>query len=240
MFLLPFIKKYTDTGQAMFDAKYLGGHKMFPKNTDVRVWILDDMLEVGGLGLQVPYSSLTNIENADEKKIKALRVVVLGLVFLPLAIVGALWKKKYIYTILEYVDEMNERQTLVFDFGKNLDKAQATIYRMMIESRPSNKEIHANPVKPDTSLGVVHYVKSTPQLNGGQLCGQCGSSNQVGSLFCSRCGSKLESYCNKCGNKVGEGSVFCNKCGNQLIYTLSTNNEATTDGKDQISRRSPI
>jgi hypothetical protein len=37
---------------------------------------------------------MTNIENMDEKKMSALRVVGLGLVFLPLAIVGALWKKK--------------------------------------------------------------------------------------------------------------------------------------------------
>jgi hypothetical protein len=39
---------------------------------------------------------MSNIENADEKKISKLRVVGLGLVFLPLAIVGTVWKKKRI------------------------------------------------------------------------------------------------------------------------------------------------
>ncbi|MFI5423498.1 MAG: hypothetical protein WB587_11495 [Nitrososphaeraceae archaeon] len=48
---------------------------------------------------------MTNIQNMDEKKISALRVVGLGLVFVPLAIVGAVWKKKHIYTVIQYNDE---------------------------------------------------------------------------------------------------------------------------------------
>jgi len=66
---------------------------------------------------------MTNIENMDEKKMSALRVVGLGLVFLPLAIVGALWKKKKIYTVIEYNDGV-DTQSLVLDFEKNLEKKQ--------------------------------------------------------------------------------------------------------------------
>ncbi len=56
----------------------------------------DDRIEIG-LGQQstlltIPYSSMINIENMDEKKIEAERVVMFG-------IIGALWKKRHIYTI---------------------------------------------------------------------------------------------------------------------------------------------
>ena len=47
---------------------------------------------------------MKNIENMDEKKISALRVVVLGLVFLPLAIVGAMPKKRMTYRVIQYND----------------------------------------------------------------------------------------------------------------------------------------
>ena len=78
---------------------------------------------------------MTNIENADEKKISALRVVGLGLVSLGVgAIVGALWKKRHIYTIIEYVDIFNEEQRLVFDFEDNLEEAQQIIYKKMVGS----------------------------------------------------------------------------------------------------------
>ena len=77
---------------------------------------------------------MTNIQNMDEKKIPALRVVGLGLVFVPLAIVGAVWKKKHIYTVIQYNDETGEL-TVVLDFGRFIDKLQPFIYRKMLEYR---------------------------------------------------------------------------------------------------------
>jgi hypothetical protein len=70
----------------------------------------------------------------DEKKISALRVVGLGLIFVPLAIVGAIWKKNHIYTVLQYKDEIGE-QTIILDFGKFIEKLQPFIYRKMLEFR---------------------------------------------------------------------------------------------------------
>ena len=75
---------------------------------------------------------MTNIQNMDEKKISALRVVGLGLVFVPLAIVGAVWKKKHIYTVIQYNDA---ELTVVLDFGRLIDKLQPFIYRKMLEYR---------------------------------------------------------------------------------------------------------
>lgn len=114
--------------ETKFDARYLGGHKMYPKATDTKVLIYKDKVEVEKLNLQVPYTAMTHIENADEKKISAMRVVLLGLI-------GALWKKKHVYTVIQYIDALNEEQSLVFDFDKDIDKAQPIIYQKMLQAK---------------------------------------------------------------------------------------------------------
>ena len=127
--------------EAKFDAKYLGGHKMYPKPADTEVFVFSDRIEIPQVNLRITYFSMSNIENADEKKISALRVVGLGLVSLGVgAIVGALWKKRHIYTIIDYVDIFNEEQTLVFDFEGNYEEAQQMIYQKMVSSHYQKKQ----------------------------------------------------------------------------------------------------
>jgi len=129
--------------QDKFDAKYLGGHKAYPANKpkDVKINIFLDRIEIHSdkFLFNIPYSQMTNIENMDEKKISALRVVGLGLVFLPLAIVGAIWKKKKIYTVIEYNDGI-DTQSIVLDFEKHLEKKQPIIYQKMIAARTRRDE----------------------------------------------------------------------------------------------------
>jgi hypothetical protein len=50
----------------------------------------EDRIEVDNPKLVIPFGSMKNIENMVEKRISTLRVVALGLIFVPLAIVGAL------------------------------------------------------------------------------------------------------------------------------------------------------
>jgi len=127
-------------------ANYLGGHVEYPKSRRCGINLKEDRLELyfeqKSYGdkfekkptLIISYQSITNIENMDEKRISALRVVALGLIFVPLAIVGALWKKKHVYTVIQYKDEISER-TIVLDFGKKIDEAQPLIYHKMLESK---------------------------------------------------------------------------------------------------------
>lgn len=114
--------------EVKYDAKYIGGHKVYPKSTDTKVLIYKDKIVVEKLNLEVPYLSMTNIENADEKKISAMRVVLLG-------VIGALWKKKHVYTVIQYKDALGEVQSMVFDFEKEIDKAQPLIYQRMLQAR---------------------------------------------------------------------------------------------------------
>jgi hypothetical protein len=120
------------------DITYVGGHKAHPTSVDTAIYIYDDRIEIGSsvtdTELKIPYANMIDIENMDEKKISALRVVGLGLVFVPLAIVGAMWKKKHIYTVIQYRDEM-DKQTIVLDFGKHIEELQPFIYRKMLEHR---------------------------------------------------------------------------------------------------------
>jgi len=118
--------------------RYLGSHKAFPTPTDTKMHFYYDRVEIDNPKLVVPYRHMQNIENTNEKKISALRVIVLGLIFVPLAIVGALWKKDHIYTIIRFRDYFDD-QMIVLDFDQNIDSAQSVIYKRMLEFRNSKK-----------------------------------------------------------------------------------------------------
>ena len=47
---------------------------------------------------------------------------------------GLLWKKNYLYTVIDYTDE-NEEETIVLDFHRSAEKAQRLIYQKMIVAR---------------------------------------------------------------------------------------------------------
>ena len=115
-------------------AKYLGGHPLYLAQTSTSVYVYNNRIEVVDPELAIPYFAISRIENMDEKKISALRVVGLGLIALPLAIVGALWKKKHTYTVIQYKDEFDEK-TLIIDFDADVYRIQPLIYNKMIESR---------------------------------------------------------------------------------------------------------
>ena len=71
-----------------------------------------------------------------EKRISILRIVGLGLVFVPLAIVGALWKK--VISILSFwSSDDSDDQMIIVGFDKNLDSSQSVIYNRMLEFRNS-------------------------------------------------------------------------------------------------------
>jgi hypothetical protein len=108
-------------------ATYIGGHRAFPKQKHTKVKVYGDGIELEALKLTVPYSSMTNIENMDDKKISAIRVVALG-------VIGVLWKKKVVYTVIQYNDGVDE-QTIMLDFGKEIDKIQPLIYQKMLVAK---------------------------------------------------------------------------------------------------------
>jgi hypothetical protein len=116
------------------DIKYIGGHKAHPSATNTKMYFYNDRIQIGNPKLTIPYSAITNIENTDEQKISAGRVIGLGLILPELAIVGAMWKKKHLYTVIQYKDEL-DNQTILIDFEGNINEAQPLIYHKMLEFR---------------------------------------------------------------------------------------------------------
>ena len=57
------------------------------------------------------------------------------MIALPLAIVGALWKKHHIITAIKYLDSATEPETLALDFGDNIEYVQPYIFEKILMSR---------------------------------------------------------------------------------------------------------
>jgi hypothetical protein len=51
----------------------MGGHKLHPKSLDAKVYLFADRIEIEVLHIRIPYTAITDIENADEKKITGKR-----------------------------------------------------------------------------------------------------------------------------------------------------------------------
>ena len=111
-----------------YDSKYMGGHKLYPKSLEVKVCLFADRIEIEALHIRISYTSITDVENADEKKITAKRMFLVGLY-------AFAWKKKDVFMIIEYIDGFNQKQTLIFDFGKKIEEAQRKIYDRMLAFR---------------------------------------------------------------------------------------------------------
>jgi hypothetical protein len=126
---------HTIKAELQFEAKYLGGHGRYPKPSDkkMKLDVFPDRIEYEMH--RIPFTYINDIENVDEKKLSASRIVGLSLVSFELGTVGALWKKNHIYTVIQYTDGFHDEHALIFDFGKNLERVQSILYDKMMSSR---------------------------------------------------------------------------------------------------------
>jgi Short C-terminal domain len=93
----------------------------------------------------IPYKNITEIQNVDAgKKVDLDRIVGLGLVSAGIgSIIGLLWKRHAIITVIKYSDDSSEPQTIALDFVHNAKYAQPLIDRKMLEAR--NLPSHDDP-----------------------------------------------------------------------------------------------
>jgi len=112
----------------IFKALYVGGHKLQQKSKSVKVMLFEDKLTVSELNLEIPYKSISNVENLNKKKISSMKIDVLS----PR---GGTWKKKSTYTVIEYIDELGKSQSIVIDFNQKILVAQSIIYTKKIQSQ---------------------------------------------------------------------------------------------------------
>ena len=112
---------------------------MYPKKTDADVRLFQDCIEIqfGKIHknkIIIPYRSIPDLSNEDEKRITKTRAVLLGITVIGI-IPDLLWKKRFVYTVIEYTDELGIKQTVIVDFHRNAERAQQSIYGKMIEAR---------------------------------------------------------------------------------------------------------
>lgn len=111
---------------------YMGGHPLYPKAREVVVVLWHEGLEVKfhankPAEIAIPYDKIIGIQNMSEEKMQASRFIMFG-------IAGAVWKKHYLYTVLEFTQEGNSI-TIVLDFGGKVEEMQQLIYQKMLESK---------------------------------------------------------------------------------------------------------
>lgn len=64
---------------------------------------------------------------------------------------GLLWKKNYLYTVIDYTDENEE--TIVLDFHRSVEKAQGLIYQKMIATKNQSNHKSEKVVNEEKELG---------------------------------------------------------------------------------------
>lgn len=104
------------------------------------MWDLDDRIEIYFLRsnsfINVPYSSITNIENTYEKKSSIRWIIFFGIVSLPWIIIPLLWKEKHAHTKIHFNENSNDEYVII-DF----DKSQKFVQNFLIKKiKAKNKD----------------------------------------------------------------------------------------------------
>jgi hypothetical protein len=73
-------------------------------------------------------------------------------VFMTGTLRGLLWKKNYLYNVIDYTDE-NEEETIVLDFHRSVEKAQGLIYQKMIATKNQSNHKSEKVVNEEKELG---------------------------------------------------------------------------------------
>jgi hypothetical protein len=112
-----------------YKAKYLGGHSGYPKAMDVNLALNPDHLEIPEFPVMVPYHKITNVQSMSQDKLTAARLLLVGLF-------AFAWKKKQMFMVLTYEDELGLIQNPVFHIEKDkINEVQPTIYQRMMNAR---------------------------------------------------------------------------------------------------------
>jgi hypothetical protein len=111
-----------------FDAEYMGGHKIYPKKRDTEVLVYQDRISLKKLDLDITFESMKNIENSDVERLTKTRMILTPF------FIGFLWKKRYLYTVIDYNDGLDD-QSIILDLHRSVEKAQSIIYQRILSNR---------------------------------------------------------------------------------------------------------
>jgi hypothetical protein len=95
---------------------------------DTDVLIFHDRIVLDKLQIDIPFSSMSNVENSDAERLTKTRMILTPF------FLGFFWKKKYLYTVIDYHDGI-DNQSVILDLHRSVEKAQGVIYQRMLSSR---------------------------------------------------------------------------------------------------------
>ena len=131
-----FGKKGTDFS---YKAKYLGGHSGYPKEMEVNLALNPDYLEIPEFPTMIPYLNITNVSSMSQDKLTKTRLLLTGLF-------AFAWKKKQMFMLLTYEDDLGITQNPVFHIAKDkINEVQPTIYQRMMNQRMLQKRDQQQP-----------------------------------------------------------------------------------------------
>jgi len=98
-----------------YEAKYLGGHSLFPKSKAIHLVLTQKSIEIPEMKLKIPLSRLENVQLVKEEKNAS------SLILLP-------WMKTKKFVMLTFEDENNYEESMFMDIEKS-EEAYAEINR---------------------------------------------------------------------------------------------------------------
>jgi hypothetical protein len=122
-----------------YKAKYLGGHSAYPKEMDVNLALNPDYLGIPEFPAMVPYPKITNVQSMSQDKLTKTRLLLTG-------IFAFAWKKKQMFMVLTYEDDLGIIQNPVFHIEKDkINEVQPTIYQRMMNAKMLEQRAQQQP-----------------------------------------------------------------------------------------------
>lgn len=115
-----------------YDAKYLGGHAAFTKDSDGKLYLYADpenkvVFESKKVNLEIPFNIIKESKMLTEKEVRARRVLLTG-------IIGLAWKKKHKMLVIDFQDKLGDTQSPVFESGK-IDELSSNLYNLRLKTQ---------------------------------------------------------------------------------------------------------
>ncbi len=121
--------------------------------------------------------------------------------------------------------EVIKYNSMITDEERRITELYTQIGRTYVDLHADSYEVPftemINGIK-DAQAKISEYREHIIQVKGVFACPNCGEELQLGSAFCSACGTKIEKqdapaastrYCQACGTPMQDGYVFCINCG---------------------------
>lgn len=115
-----------------YDAKYLGGHAAFAKDTNGKLYLYPEpenkvVFESKKVNIEIPFSRIKDSKILTEKEVRARRVLMTGLI-------GLAWKKKHKMLVIDFEDALGGTQSPVFEPNK-VEEVSSNLYNLRLRAQ---------------------------------------------------------------------------------------------------------